>query len=141
MTDTTTDPEVEETEEPTPELEPEVEETEEPEGEEPDTFPRSVVEDLRKENATYRARSKDRDDLARRLHTALTAATGRLADPSDLAFDEAHLADQDALTTALDTLLASKPHLAARRPRGDIGQGVSGTTATVDLAGILRSRA
>ena len=108
---------------------------------EPDTFPRSVVEDLRKENAAYRTKAKDRDALAHRLHTALVAATGRLADPTDLAFDETHISDEDALNTALDELLAAKPHLASRRPRGDVAQGAITSDDTVDLAGILRSRA
>lgn len=109
--------------------------------EEPDTFPRDYVEKLRDENAKYRQRAQRADDLAHRLHTALVAATGRLADPSDLDFDEAHLDDEDALRTALDDLLARKPHLASRRPRGDVGQGVTGTSGAVDLAGILRARA
>lgn len=137
MTDTTT--EVEQTEETIP-VEPPVE-PDDTEQTEPDTFPRDYVEKLRKEAADARVKAKDRDDLARRLHTALVAATGRLADPSDLAYDEAHLADEDALSAALDDLLARKPHLASRRPRGDVGQGVGGSTTSVDLAGILRSRA
>lgn len=108
---------------------------------EADTFPRSYVEKLRDENARYRQRAQRADDLATRLHTALVAATGRLADPGDLDFDEDHLDDPGALDTALDDLLTRKPHLASRRPRGDVGQGVSVSNATVDLAGILRSRA
>lgn len=108
---------------------------------EPETFPRAYVEELRQENGRYRQRAQRADDLAQRLHTALVAATGRLADATDLPFDEAHLDDPDALSTALDELLAAKPHLASRRPRGDVGQGVSGAADTVDLAGILRSRA
>lgn len=113
----------------------------EDEGGEPETFPRKVVEDLRRENARYRQRAQQADDLAARLHTALVAATGRLADPHDLAFSEDHLGDEDALSAAVDDLLARKPHLASRRPRGDVGQGVGGSTASTDLAGILRSRA
>ena len=110
--------------------------------EEPDTFPRSYVEKLRKEAGDARAKAKDRDDLAGRLHVALVAATGRLADPTDLPFDEDHLADPDSLTAALDDLLTRKPHLASRRPVGNIGQGVTtdGQTA-VSLAGILRANA
>lgn len=108
---------------------------------EPDTFPRAVVEDLRKENATYRDKAKRADDYGQRLHTALVAATGRLADPSDLVFDAAHLDDETALTAAVDDLLAAKPHLASRRPAGDIGQGATAATDSVDLAGILRARA
>ncbi len=106
-----------------------------------ETFPRKVVEDLRRENAKYRDRAKRADDLGERLHTALVAATGRLADPTDLAFDEAHLDDEDALAAAVDELLSRKPHLASRRPSGDVGQGASGSGDNVDLAGILRSRA
>lgn len=106
-----------------------------------ETFPREYVEKLRKENADARVKVKDRDDLAARLHTSLVTATGRLADPSDLPFDETHLDDPAALTAAIDDLLARKPHLATRRVVGDVGQGVTGTTNTVNLAGILRANA
>ena len=108
---------------------------------EPETFPRKVVEDLRRENAKYRDRAKRADDLGERLQTQLVAATGRLADPTDLQYDEAHLDDEDALSAAVDELLSRKPHLASRRPSGDVGQGATGSGDTVDLAGILRSRA
>ncbi|WP_261623293.1 hypothetical protein [Nesterenkonia marinintestina] len=117
------------------------EDSQEPE-DAPETFPRSYVEKLRDESARYRQRAQQADDYAQRLHTALTAATGRLADPSDLPFDPEHLEDQDALTAALDDLLARKPHLAARKPAGSIGQGaVTQDTSTVDLAGLLRAGA
>lgn len=108
----------------------------------PETFPREYVERLRKENGDNRVKAKKADDYAQRLHTALVAATGRLADPADLPFDDAHIADAAALTAAVDELLNSKPHLASRKPTGDIGQGlVSEAAATVNLAGILRSNA
>jgi len=123
----------------------ETESTEETEGsgteDEPETFDRAYVEQLRDESARYRTRAQRTDDLAARLHTALVAATGRLADPDDLTFDAAHLDDEDALTAAVDDLLARKPHLASRRVAGDIGQGMSGGGDTVDLAGLLRARA
>ena len=106
-----------------------------------ETFPREYVEKLRKEAADARVKAKRADDLAVRLHTALVAATGRLADPSDLPFDEAHLEDADALSAAVDALVSVKPHLASRRPFGAIGQGVTPTPAGVDLAGILRAGA
>ncbi|BBX69592.1 hypothetical protein [Mycolicibacterium psychrotolerans] len=106
-----------------------------------ETFTRPYVEKLRRENQRYRERAAEADVLAQRLHTALVAATGRLADPSDLDFDAAHLDDADALAAAVDDLLTRKPHLASRRPVGDIGQGATRTGDTVDLAGILRSRA
>jgi len=107
-----------------------------------DTFPRAYVEKLRKESADYRTRAQRADDLAKRLHTSLVAATGRLADPTDLPYDEAHLDDPDALTAALDDLLATKPHLASRKPMfGDIGQGETGGSADVSLLDIMRANA
>jgi len=105
---------------------------------EPDTFPRSYVEELRQENGKYRQRAQRADDLAHRLHTALVEQTGKLADASDLPFDEKHLDDADSLTAAIDNLLAAKPHLAARRVAGDIGQGASKPHDGVNLLGILR---
>lgn len=107
-----------------------------------DTFGRTYVERLRRESATYRERAQRADDLAKRLHTALVTATGKLADASDLPFDAAHLDDADALTAAIDDLLAGKPHLASRRPFGDVGQGNRGNTSVpVNLADMLRARA
>src|SRR3954452_14712225 len=110
-------------------------------GEDPETFPRAYVEELRQENGKYRQRAQKGDVYAQRLHTELVRATGKLADPTDIPFDETHLDDPDALTAAVDDLLARKPHLASRRPVGDIGQGASDTTSNVDLAAILRQRA
>ncbi|WP_371517474.1 hypothetical protein [Dietzia sp. 111N12-1] len=95
---------------------------------EPETFPAKVVKDLRKENARYRERAQKADQLAQRLHTALVGQTGKLADPTDLEFDEAHLEDPDALAAAVDDLLTRKPHLRARRVAGDVGQGNRGKT-------------
>lgn len=107
----------------------------------PETFPREYVQDLRSENARYREKAKTADTLARRLHVALVAATGRLADPDDLPFDESHLDDPDALTAAIEELLERKPHLKSRRVVGDVGQGAGGPSADVDLAGLLRGLA
>ena len=105
---------------------------------EPDTFPRSYVEQLRQENGRYRQRAQRADDLAHRLHTALVEQTGKLADASDLPFDEKHLDDADSLTAAIDELLTAKPHLAARRVAGDIGQGATKPSDGVNLLNILR---
>lgn len=105
-------------------------------------FSRTYVEKLRRENAGYRERAGRADELAARLHTALVAATGRMADPTDLPFNAEHLDDEQSLTDAIDELLGRKPHLANRRPFGDIGQGNRGKTSEpVNLADILRSRA
>lgn len=106
-----------------------------------DTFPRSYVERLRRENANYREQASNATRYAQRLHTELVRATGRLADPTDLPYDAEHLEDTAALSNAIDDLLARKPHLASRRPTGDIGQGANGTGSPVDLAGLLRARA
>lgn len=106
-----------------------------------ETFPRDYVVKLRDENAKYRQRAADRDQVAERLHTALVTATGRLQDPSDLPYDDAHLSDPEALTAAVDSLLQSKPHLASRKPSGNIGQGVSAATDTFSLVGALRNNA
>lgn len=135
ITEQTIDTEVEtptgETADPTP-----VQTTEDPE-----TFPREYVVKLRDEAAKHRTRAQRADDLAHRLHGSLVAATGRLADPTDLAFDEAHIDDADALSAAIDDLLTRKPHLGSRRPVGDVGQGVTGGDSSVDLAGLLRRNA
>lgn len=96
---------------------------------------------LRDENAKYRQRARNADRLGQRLHTELVRATGRLADPTDLVYDEQHLTDVGALAAAIDDLLARKPHLASRKPVGEIGQGASASAGTVDLAGMLRQRA
>jgi|GEM_PF-3872929 len=114
--------------------------TESPESD-AETFPREYVEKLRAEAAEARVRVKDRDTLAQALFTARVAALGQLADPADLPYDEALLNDPDGLTAAVAALLDSKPHLAVRRPRGNIGQGLSEASATVDLAGLLRASA
>ncbi|TXI50191.1 hypothetical protein [Mycolicibacter arupensis] len=106
-----------------------------------DTFPRAVVEKLRQENGRYRQRAQQSDALAHRLHTELVRATGRLADPSDLEYAEDHLDDPDALTAAIDELLEAKPHLATRRPMGDIGQGQrGGSSGEFSLLGMLKER-
>ncbi|BBY61160.1 hypothetical protein [Mycolicibacterium sarraceniae] len=106
-----------------------------------ETFPRAYVEKLRGQNAKYRDRAKVADTYAQRLHAELVRATGRLADPSDLEFDEDHLDDPDAMAAAVDDLLAAKPHLASRRPTGDIGQGNrGGASEPFSLLGLLKER-
>lgn len=122
-----------------PETEPVTESVNEPE--DPETFPRAYVEKLRKEAAGHRDRAKRADDLAARLHTALVEGTGRLADARDLPYEESHLDDPVALSEAIDAVLADKPHLATRKPIGNIGQGVAPVSNDVSLAGILRAGA
>ena len=110
---------------------------------EPDTFPRSYVESLRRESAEHRTRAADRDALAQRLQANLVAATGRLVDGADdlVPFDEAHLTDPDALSAALDALLEARPYLARpQRPSGDVGQGRGSAPAPFSLLDALRGR-
>lgn len=134
-----------ETTEPTDEAEveqAEVEPTDEAEEtEQQDTFDRLYVEKLRDESAKYRQRAGRADDLAAALWSERVAATGRLADPTDLDMpDDADPLDGEAVAAAVEALLSHKPHLASRKPRGDVGQGVTGSLTSVDLAGMLRSR-
>jgi hypothetical protein len=106
-----------------------------------DMFPREVVERLRQENGKYRQRAQQTEGYAQRLHTELVKSTGRLADPTDLEFAEEHLDDPDALAAAVDDLLARKPHLASRKPVGDIGQGHRGASAEpFSLLDMLKER-
>ncbi|MFN6542805.1 hypothetical protein [Mycolicibacterium nivoides] len=99
--------------------------------EDAETFPRSYVEKLRKESQGYRERAKtaeaNLDAALRELFTARVTGTGRLADPDDLPYDAELLADGDKLTGAIDELIKRKPHLAARKVSGSVGQGVTST--------------
>lgn len=104
---------------------------------EPETFDREYVQALRDEAAGYRQKARGVEELRTRLHAELVRGTGRLADPTDLAFDPAHLDDADALAAALDDLLARKPHLASRRPVGDVGQGAASSDEPFSLLGLL----
>lgn len=117
----------------------------EPENEQPEVFPRHHVEELRQENAKHRTRAKEAEEraaaLAAELFYARVAATGRLADPSDLPFREEYLNDPVALEQAIEELLEAKPHLGKRSFAGNVGQGMSDVSDSVDLAGLLRSRA
>lgn len=105
-----------------------------------DTFPRTYVEDLRQESAGYRTQLRA---VQERLHSELVRATGLLADPADLEFDPAHLEDPETLTAAIEALVATKPHLKARRFAPDAAaQGTQGkASAGVDLLGMLRANA
>lgn len=102
-----------------------------------ETFSREYVEGLRSEAAKYRDRAKGADELRQRLHAALIALDGRLADATDLPYQDSHL-DGDELTAAITALIEAKPHL-ARKPHGDIGQGVRGESSVpADFSGLFR---
>ena len=96
---------------------------------ETDMFPRRVVEKLRSEAAAARVKAKEADALRQELFQARVMVDGRLIDPADLPYSEELLTDGDALTGAIDELLARKPYL-AKRPSGDIGAGARGDAAT-----------
>ena len=110
---------------------------------EPETFDREYVQKLRDEAAGHRVKAKRADALAASLVTATAALTGKLADPTDLPYDEALLdedgyVDEAKVQAAVDELVKRKPHLAARRPRGDVGQGARPEAQQEGLAGLLR---
>lgn len=75
----------------------------------------------------------------------MVRATGRLADPTDLAFDVALLTDGTPdpalIDAAIDALLSRKPHLADRRPVGSVDQGARGSGDAFSLADVLRAGA
>lgn len=104
-----------------------------------DTFPRAYVEKLRKEAADARVKAQKVDELAGALWAARVAATGRLADPTDLPMPEdVDPLDPEAVTAAVEELLARKPHLASRVPRGDVGAGVVSESAPFSLGALIR---
>ncbi len=108
-----------------------------------ETFDRAYVQKLRDEAAGHRVRAKRADALAARLVTAQAALTSKLADPTDLPFDDDlldddGLVDEDKVRVAVDALIKRKPHLAARRPTGNVGQGARAETQEIGLASLLR---
>ncbi len=110
---------------------------------EPETFDREYVQKLRDEAAGHRVKAKRTDALNARLATAQAALTGKLADPTDLPFtddllDDDGLVDEDKVHAAVEDLVQRKPHLAARRPTGNVGQGARPETPEIGLAAMLR---
>ncbi len=121
-----------------------------PGGGEGGTFPRRVVEELRREAAGYRTRAQRADEAMQRLMTATIekTTTGILADPSDLpASEDLHgedgWPDPQKVEAAARDLVSRKPHLAVRSVAGDVGQGVRGDEAEepFSLAAALRAGA
>lgn len=116
------------------------EQTEQPDTEaeqEPKTFGADYVSQLRDEAKGHREKSQA---LAARLHTELVRQTGRLADPSELPFDQSHIEDPEALSAAIDELLTRKPHYAARTPQGNtVGQGVKDQGQSTDWLAQLKT--
>lgn len=107
---------------------------------------RAEVRRLRDEAGEQRVKGRRADTLAQRLVTAYAAETRLLADPSDLPYDAAllddeGLVDEEKVRAAVDDLIAAKPHLASRTPRGDVEQGARDDSVDVSLAGLLRAGA
>lgn len=108
----------------------------------PETFPRSYVEKLRGEAAAARVKAQKSEELAGALWEARVASLGRLADPTDLPMPtDADPLDPEAVTAAVDELLARKPHLASRVPRGDVGAGAVPEETPFSLGGMIRAAA
>ncbi len=108
-----------------------------------DAFDREYVQKLRDEAAGHRVKAKRADTLAARLVTAQAALTGKLADPTDLPFtdkllDDDGLVDESKVQAAVEDLIKRKPHLAARRPTGDVGQGARLESPEIGLGALLR---
>lgn len=107
-----------------------------------DLFPREYVEELRKESKGYRTRSQQ---MAQKLVHSIAAQNGRLADPTDLPFGDDLLGedgfpDPEKIEQAISDLIEKKPHLAAIRPKGDIGQGQREETTSGSWLDTARSR-
>jgi hypothetical protein len=110
---------------------------------EPEVFSKDYVSKLRDEAATYRVKAAKHDETKAQLFHERVKATGRLVNADELPYSEDLLNDADALSAAVDTLLASKPYLAARKPvpGTTVGQGVTGEPPKqkTNLIGALRS--
>src|SRR5699024_8851248 len=104
------------------------------------------VEKLRAENQRYRQQARDADDQRAALEAELwrlhVEASGRLADADDLPMPVDATADAETIDTAISDLLDRKPHLAARRAVGDIGQhDQRRPRQNVSLSALLRQNA
>lgn len=146
-TEEATSPETETTEtaaQTTESEEPAASETEETDTEDNENSGNDQIAEVRREAAGYRTKLRDTEAHLQRVQSELfhakVAATGRLADASDMPVNVELLDDGDALNTAIDELLQSKPHLKARS-FGGIGQGEQPERSSVSLGGILRRNA
>lgn len=124
----------------------EVPETVEEQPTEPDTFPRSYVEELRTEAAAHRVRANELEAARAGLTGALQAlavehyARGVLTDVAalqwsdDMAGDDG-LPDGERIRQAAEQLVAERPSLG--RPQGQVLQGAHGETAQGFSWGVL----
>lgn len=120
-----------------------------PAADEPKTFDLPYVQKLREEAAGHRVKAQRADEAVSRLTAATVekVTAGILADPSDLPVTDDLMGedgwpDPEKIEAAARDLVARKPHLADRRPAGDVGQGPRGDEVeTVSLAALLRAGA
>ena len=114
---------------------------------EPETFSREYVEQLRSEAADYRVKAK-RAETAETFLQELAIRQGTddiLVDSDDLPWSDEFNDDNgypsfEKIRTAAEALIIKKPHLG--RPRGDVGQGRQSDSASqVSLSEILRAGA
>ena len=138
--DETTEPEAETTES----EEPAASETDENDTADDENSSTDQIAEVRREAAGYRTKLRDTEAHLQRVQSELfhakVAATGRLADASDMPVNVELLDDGDALNAAIGELLQSKPHLKARS-FGGIGQGEKPERSSVSLGGMLRRNA
>lgn len=85
-----------------------------------------TTEEVTEEVAPVADLSDELTTTNQRLHTALVALDGRLANPADLPFNPDHLTDESALAEAITNLVASNPALKKNHVAGDVGQGARG---------------
>jgi hypothetical protein len=67
--------------------------------------------------------------------------TLRICPLDDDLTDDDGLPDVERITEAVKALVARKPHLARRRPTGDVGQGARPETPPTSLVELLRGTA
>lgn len=108
-----------------------------------ETFPRSYVEELRRENASWRDKARTAetraDELSRALFTAKVEATGKVENPAEIPYSGDILDDADALNQAIDAAISERPYIKRRNITGDAGQGVkSNTNAPQDFSALFR---
>lgn len=116
--------------------------------EEPDSFPRDYVEQLRREAAEHRTKAKRADELELMLLETLIARAGSgvLHDPEDVwegkevddFLDEDGMPSLEKVRTAVEELVERKPHLAVQKPRGDIDQGAREQPTSPNLLDLIR---
>lgn len=78
------------------------------------------------------------DELGRALFTALVAATGRVENPTEIAYEAGLLADPDAIHAAIDAEIERRPYIRSRKIAGDVGQGRNANpTGPQDFSGLF----